>query len=66
MNWLLSALPVLVCGVMMLLICVPMLLGRKQGGDEQNASKEEVAALREEIARLRAERTLPDGERVDG
>lgn len=66
MRWLLSALPVLVCGAMMLLICVPMLLGRKQGGYEQNASQEEVAALRKEIARLRAERTLPDGERVDG
>lgn len=55
MRWLLSALPLLACGTMMLFVCVPMLFGNKRGGDEQ--SKEEIAALREEIRRLRAERT---------
>lgn len=66
MNWLLSALPVLICGAMMLLICVPMLLGHKHGRDEQSASKEEVSALRGEIARLRAEGSLSTGDRIDG
>lgn len=41
---------------MMLLVCVPMMMGRKHGGDESSASKEEIAALREEVAHLRVER----------
>ena len=60
-------LPALACGAMMLLICVPMLLGRKhkQPSDE-SASKQEVAELREEISRLKAERALEDDSEVIG
>lgn len=65
MRWLL-ALPSLACVAMMVVICIPMLLNRKHGRDDQAASKEEVAALREEITRLRAERALGDKESVDG
>jgi hypothetical protein len=44
---------------MMLLICVPMLLGRKHDHDaEPSASQQEVAELRDEISRLKAERAL--------
>jgi len=52
---------------MMLIICVPMLLGRKhkQPRDE-SASKQEVAELREEISRLKAERALEDDSEVIG
>jgi hypothetical protein len=53
-RWLLTALPALACGAMLLFICVPMLFGGKHRRDEQSASKEEVAALREEVAQLRA------------
>jgi hypothetical protein len=61
MRWLLGALPVLACGAMMLLVCVPMLLGRKHGGREQADTSQAVAALHEEISRLRAERTADVG-----
>jgi hypothetical protein len=50
-RWMLIALPALMCGAMILLICVPMLLGRKHRRDEQSASKEEAAALREDVGR---------------
>lgn len=56
MEWLWTSLPALACGAMMLLVCVPMMMGRKHGGDESSASKEEIAALREEVAHLRVER----------
>jgi len=46
---------------MMLLICVPMLLGRKHNQPtDQGISQQDVAELREEIARLKAERALED------
>jgi hypothetical protein len=53
---------------MMLLICVPMLLGRKHGHDaDPGASKQEVADLREEISRLKGERAIDDkAEALDG
>ena len=54
-------LPALACGAMLLLVCVPMLLGRKHnhaGGE--SASQQEVADLREEISRLKAEWALTD------
>lgn len=57
MRWLVTALPALACGAMMLVICVPMLLNRNKGTNEA-ASQEDVAALREEIALLKAERAL--------
>jgi hypothetical protein len=54
-------LPALACGLMMLLICVPMLLGRKRNQSSHPAvSQQEVAELREEISRLKAERALED------
>jgi hypothetical protein len=61
MRWLLGALPVLACGAMMLLVCVPMLLDRKHGGRKQADTGETVAALHEEISRLRAERAAAVG-----
>lgn len=61
MRSLVTYLPAIACGAMMLLICVPMLLGRKhnQSGDA-GVSQQEVAELREEISRLNAERALED------
>lgn len=60
-------LPALACGEMMLLICVPMLRGRKHDQPtDQSASQQEVAELREEIARLKAELALEDSEALDG
>ncbi|MBA2427634.1 MAG: hypothetical protein H0V60_11220 [Actinobacteria bacterium] len=54
-------LPALACGAMMLLICVPMLLGRKHKQPTgKGVSQQDVAELREEIARLKAERALED------
>ena len=50
---------------MMLLICVPMLLGRKHDhGPDAGASREEVAELRAEIARLTSERSHEDASEV--
>lgn len=39
----------------MLLICVPMMMGRKHGHDDSTVSKEEVSQLRKELAQLRGE-----------
>ena len=61
MRSLVAYLPAIACGAMMLLICVPMLLGRKHNNaPEPAASQEEVAELREEISRLKAERALEE------
>ncbi|MGH2752990.1 MAG: hypothetical protein ACRDLB_01025 [Actinomycetota bacterium] len=57
MRWLVTALPALACGAMMLVMCVPMLLRRNKATSEA-ASEEDIAALREEIALLKAERAL--------
>ena len=60
-------LPAIACGAMMLLICVPMLLGRKHGdGGDAGASREEVAELRAQIARLTSERSHEASEVVNG
>ncbi|MGH2753032.1 MAG: hypothetical protein ACRDLB_01235 [Actinomycetota bacterium] len=61
MEWLWAALPALACGAMMLLICVPMMMGRKHGHDDSSVSKEEVSALREELAQLRAQEQTDAG-----
>ncbi len=55
MEWLFIALPGVLCAGMMLLVCGPMMFGKKKHacGDE-NVSKQELAELREEVARLRA------------
>lgn len=57
MRWVLTALPALACGAMMLVMCVPMLLNCNKGTSEA-ASQEDVAAIREEIALLRTGRAL--------
>lgn len=53
---------------MLLLVCVPMLLGRKHNrASDESASQQEVAELREEISRMKAERALTDrSEALDG
>lgn len=55
MEWFWLALPGLACAGMMLLVCVPMMFGKKHGCDSETASKQEIAALREEVAALRAD-----------
>ncbi len=45
----------------MLLICVPMMMGRKHGHDDSTVSKEEVSALREELTQLRGQRQSDAG-----
>jgi len=61
LRTLVAYLPALACGAMMLLICVPMLFGRKQNrSSDQGATQQEVAELRHEISRLKAERALED------
>lgn len=58
-------LPVIACGAMMLLICIPMMRRMHQGADtNEAASREEVAELREEVARLKAERLADARETV--
>jgi hypothetical protein len=58
---LVAYLPAIACGVMMLLICVPMMFGRKHDQSaDVGASKQEVAELREEVSRLKAERAHED------
>lgn len=69
METLISYLPALACGAMMLLICIPMMRNmHKEHYDSTDAdTRQEIAELREEIARLRAEQTLDsDEERVGG
>lgn len=67
METVLSYLPAIACGAMMLLICIPMMRNMHKGGDSDDAVPREVAELREEIARLKAERTLSETkETVDG
>ena len=65
MRSLAGYLPAIACGAMMLLICVPMLLGRKHHhGADAGASREEVAELRDEIARLKSERSREETSEV--
>ena len=60
-------LPALACGAMLLLVCVPMLLGRKHHhANDESASQQEVAELREEISRLKAEWALTDRSEAPG
>lgn len=64
METLISYLPLLACGAMILLICIPMMRNMHKGHDGlANAhTPEEVAELREEIARLRGEKALDSHE----
>ena len=68
MRTIATYLPAIVCGAMLLFICIPMMRNMPKGGNSDDAaSREEVAELREEIARLKAERALADTkESVDG
>jgi hypothetical protein len=45
-----TLLPAFICAGVMLVICLPMIRGPYNAGDE--GTREEVAALREEVARL--------------
>jgi hypothetical protein len=66
---LITYLPVLACGAMMLFICIPMMRNMHKGHDDSTEAdtRQEIAELREEIARLRAEKTLDSGEeRIGG
>ncbi len=69
MDTLISYLPALACGAMMLLICIPMMrnMQKGDGGSADADTRQEIAELREEVARLRAEKTLhSDEEKVSG
>ena len=69
METLISYLPALACGAMMLFICIPMMRNMHKGPDDSTDAdtRQEIAELREEIARLRAEKPLgSDEERVGG
>ena len=66
MRWLTTALPVVACLGMMLVMCVPMLMNRGKGANEV-ASSVDVAELREEIARLKAQKVRAgEKESLDG
>lgn len=59
MEWLLLSLPAVACAAMMLLICLPMLFGRKSDhSGERSVSHRELAELRDEVTRLKTERDL--------
>jgi hypothetical protein len=69
LETLISYLPALACGAMLLFICIPMMRNMHKGQDDSTNpdSRQEIAELREEIARLRAEKALDsDEERVGG
>lgn len=66
MRSLIAYLPLIACGAMMLLICIPMMFGRKHGSGDAGATQQDVAELHEEIARLKAERTDNRSEALSG
>ncbi len=66
MEWLWAALPALACGAMMLLICVPMMMGHKHNKDSDSATPEDLKALREELADLKGDDASPKATDHDG
>ena len=69
MRTLASYLPAILCGAMMLLVCIPMMRNMHKGHGEsgETDAREEIAELREEIARFKAERAPQnESETVDG
>ncbi len=68
MDTLITYLPALACGAMLLFICIPMMRNMHKGHGESDdaVTRQEIAKLRNEIARLKAERTLAESEPIDG
>ena len=66
MQAILSYLPAIACGAMVLFICIPMMRNMHKGdkSSDDSAARDEIAELREEIARLRAERDVVGREHV--
>jgi hypothetical protein len=56
----LTYLPAVACGAMMLLICIPMMRNRHKGhdGSADTDQQKEIAELREEIERLKADSSI--------
>lgn len=65
MKALIPYLPALACGVMMLVMCVPMMRGHGQD-DGGESAKKELADLRSEIERLRGEASSEEHSKVVG
>lgn len=57
MRTVLTDLPAVACGAMMLLICIPMMRNMHKGGDDSadTNTQKEIAELREEIRRLKSD-----------
>ena len=69
MRTLVTYLPAIACGAMMLLICIPMMrnMHKDHGESDDSDTRREIGELREEVARLKAERAVEDpSETVDG
>ncbi len=65
MRTLITLLPAVACGAMML-VCARMMFGR-HGGTHDDPPVGEIAELRDELARLRSERALQERkERING
>ncbi len=57
METVVTYLPAIACGAMMLLICIPMVRNLHKGHEERDVSDspKEIAELREEVRRLKSE-----------
>jgi hypothetical protein len=60
LDALLGWLPLIACAAIMLVVCIPMMKGKhkRDDGDMDSETQQQIAELREEIARLRAERSI--------
>jgi hypothetical protein len=56
----LSYLPAIACGAMLLLVCIPMMRNKHKGRDDSadTNSQKEIAELRDEIQRLKSESSI--------
>lgn len=69
MRTLAGYLPALVCGAMLLLVCIPMMraMHKGHGKSDDTTDRQLIAELQEEVARLKAERALDNArDNVDG